>query len=66
MCVLSDLTLLPLLGGERKSWYIIIIINYIGYSLMYISDYIMDRWLKTGNKLKRDNSDTVGEGVQQG
>ena len=26
MCVLSDLTWLPLLGGMRKSWYIIIII----------------------------------------
>ena len=27
VCVLSDLTWLPLLGGGRKSWYIIIIIN---------------------------------------
>ena len=31
VCVLSDFTLLPLLGGGRKSWYIIIIIIiYIG------------------------------------
>ena len=27
VCVLSDLTSLPLLGGGRKSWYIIIIIK---------------------------------------
>ena len=26
LCVLSDLTRLPILGGGRKSWYIIIII----------------------------------------
>ena len=26
VCVLSDLTCLPLLGGRRKSWYIIIIL----------------------------------------
>ena len=40
MCVLSDLTWLPLLGGGRKSWYIIIIIIIIVIIIIIIISLI--------------------------
>ena len=40
-------------------------INYISYSLLYISDYMMEQWLKTGSTFEWDNSDTEGEGCNK-
>ena len=43
VCVLSDLTWLPLLGAGRKSWYIII--NYIiGWDFMHIYNFKLIVW----------------------
>ena len=39
LCVLPDLTLLPLLGGGRKSWYIICVIT-ISNIYIYINNLV--------------------------
>ena len=42
VCVLSDLTCLPLLGGGRKSWYIMLSAQHCSVIYLYKNDTMLD------------------------